>query len=156
MRQDYFLRIQPTLTLLNEVQKDEIHSRSLEILERAGNIVKDEEAIRLLKEAGCWIKDGDRVFIPGRVVEEVLMSVPHRIPIANRKGKPALYLEDRRAYFGTGSETINVIDIDTGQRRKALLDDVRKAARLSDGLGNIDFVMSMGMADDVPAILSDR
>jgi trimethylamine---corrinoid protein Co-methyltransferase len=156
MRQDYFLRIQPNLTLLNETQKDEIHNRSLEVLERTGNIVSDQEAIGLLKDAGCWIKDGNRVFIPGRVVEEVLGSVPKRISIANRKGQPALSLEDRRAYFGTGSETINVIDIDTGRRRKALLNDVRKAARLADGLGNIDFVMSMGMADDVPAILSDR
>jgi trimethylamine---corrinoid protein Co-methyltransferase len=156
MRQDYLLRIQPTLTLLDKAQKVEIHRRSLDVLERAGNIVEDEEAIRLLKDAGCWIKDGNRIFIPGRLVEDVLKFVPDRIPIANRKGEPTLCLEDRRTYFGTGSETLNVIDIDTGQRRKALLKDVRNAARLSDGLGNIDFVMSMGMADDVPAILSDH
>jgi len=156
MRQDYFFRIQPSLTLLNEAQKDEIHSRSLEVLERTGNIVDDQEAIRLLRDAGCYLKDENRVLIPGRVVEETLKIVPKRIPIADRKGQPALCLEDRRAYFGTGSETINVIDIVTGRRRKALLEDVRKAARLSDALENIDFVMSMGMADDVPAILSDR
>ena len=156
MRQDHFMRIQPSLTLLGEAQKDEIHGRSLEILERTGNLIDEEETLRMLKDAGCWVKDGNRVFIPGRVVEEALKSVPKRIPVANRKGEPALCLEERKTYFGTGSETINVIDIDTGLRRKALLDDVRKATRLSDGLEHIDFIMSMGMADDVPAVLSDR
>ena len=156
MRQDCLMRIQPSLTLLNEEQKDEIHTWSLEILERTGNIVNDEETLSLLKNAGCTIRDGNKVFIPGPVVEEALRSVPHHISIANRKGERVLYLETRKTYFGTGSETINVIDIDTGQRRKALLEDVRKAARLADELEHIDFVMSMGMADDVPAKLSDR
>jgi trimethylamine--corrinoid protein Co-methyltransferase len=156
MRNDYSLRIQPSLTLLNNEQKEEIHTWSIELLERTGNLVRDGEALQLLKDAGCSVRDGEKVFIPGHVVEEAVRSVPDRISVFNRKGEPALYLEERKSYFGTGSETLNVIDIDTGQRRNALLADVEKAARLSDGLKHIDFVMSMGMADDVPAQLSDR
>ena len=132
MRKEYFIRIQPQLTLLNEEQKDEIHQASLEILERTGILVYDQESLDLLKKEGCLIRDGKRVFIPGPVVEEAIRTVPDRITISNRKGERCLYLEDRKSYFGTGSETLNVIDIHTGKRRKAVLDDVREAARVSD------------------------
>jgi len=156
MRKEYFIRIQPQLTLLNEEQKDEIHQASLEILERTGILVYDQESLDLLKKAGCLIKDGKRVFIPGPVIEEAIRTVPDRITVSNRKGERCLYLEDRKSYFGTGSETLNVIDLHTGERRKAILEDVREAARVSDYLKNVDFIMSMAMADDIPPNLSDR
>jgi trimethylamine--corrinoid protein Co-methyltransferase len=65
-------------------------------------------------------------------------------------------LEDRKSHFGTGSDTPNVIDFQSGQHREAVLDDVGRAARLADGLDNLNFVMSMGMATDVPVHRSDR
>jgi trimethylamine--corrinoid protein Co-methyltransferase len=156
MRKDYFVRVQPHLTLLDEEQKYEIHMASLEILERTGILVHYDEAFNLLRKAGCYTRNGNRVFIPGPLVEEAIQSVPERITISNRKGERCLYLEGRKSYFGTGSDTPNVIDIHTGKRRKAILDDVRDAAKVSDYLENIDFVMSMGLADDVPPKLSDR
>lgn len=156
MRKDFFMRVQPQLTLLKEEQKDEIHHASLEILERTGILVYDQEALELLKKAGCPVKEGKKVFIPGSVVEEAIRTVPDRITISNRKGERCLYLEDRKSYFGTGSETPNVIDIRTGERRKAVLNDVKESARVSDYLKNVDFIMSMAMADDIPPILSDR
>ena len=132
MRNDYFIRIQPQLTLLKEEQKGEIHRASLEILERTGILVYEQESLDLLKKAGCLIKDGKSVFIPGPVIEEAIRTVPDRITVSNRKGERCLYLEDRKSYFGTGSETLNVIDIRTGKRRKAILDDVQEAARVSE------------------------
>lgn len=156
MRKDFFTRVQPQLTLLKEEQKDEIHRASLEILERTGILVYDQEALELLKKAGCPVKEGKKVFIPGSVVEEAIRTVPDRITLSNRKGERCLFLEDRKSYFGTGSETLHVIDIRTGERRKAVLNDVRESARISDYLKNVDFIMSMAMADDVPPILSDR
>ena len=156
MRKDFFTRVQPQLTLLKEEQKDEIHRASLEILERTGILVYDQEALELLEKAGCPVKEGKKVFIPGSVVEEAIRTVPDRITLSNRKGERCLFLEDRKSYFGTGSETLHVIDIRTGERRKAVLNDVRESARVSDYLKNVDFIMSMAMADDVPPILSDR
>jgi len=156
MRRDFFMRIQPQLALLNDEQKEEIHRASLEILERTGILVYDQESLDLLKKAGCQIRDGKRVFMPGSVVEEAIRTVPDRITVSNRRGERCLYLEERKSYFGTGSETLNVIDIRTGERRKAILEDVREAARVSDYLKNVDFIMSMAMADDIPPYLSVR
>jgi trimethylamine--corrinoid protein Co-methyltransferase len=156
MKREFFLRIQPRISLLDEEHKEEIHRSSLEILERTGILVYDREALELLQQAGCPVQEDKRVFIPGPVVEEAIRTVPDRITISNRKGEKCLYLEDRKSYFGTGSETLNVIDVRTGERRKAILNDVREAAKVADYLKNVDFVMSMGMADDIPAVLSDR
>ena len=40
-------------------------------------------------------------------------------------------------------------DPETGERRRALLADVERAARVAEALPNIDFVMSMALPDDV-------
>ncbi|MEW6261487.1 MAG: trimethylamine methyltransferase family protein [Thermodesulfobacteriota bacterium] len=156
MRNDFHVRLQPKLTILNEEQKEEIHLASLEILERTGILVQEDEAVRLLSKAGCYVKDGNRVFIPAPVLEEAIRSVPKRIAISNRLKERVMFLEDRKSYFGTGSDTPNVLDIAGGEHRKAVLNDVRNAAQICDSVKNIDFVMSMALADDVPASLADR
>jgi trimethylamine---corrinoid protein Co-methyltransferase len=65
-------------------------------------------------------------------------------------------LEGARTYFGPGSDCPHIVDHRTGERRRAVLDDVREASRLCDALENIDFVMSLFIPSDVPAALADR
>lgn len=156
MRNDFFVRCQPRLQLLNEEQKHEIHLASLNILERTGIIVHEKEALELLRNSGCEVGKDHRVSIPSVVIEDAVRSVPPRISIYDRKGRESLLLEGHKSYFGTGSDTPHVIDFETGKRRKAALTDVERAARLADGLDDVDFIMSMGLASDVPTKLSDR
>jgi trimethylamine--corrinoid protein Co-methyltransferase len=82
--------------------------------------------------------------------------VPQCVEIYDRKGSPAMSLEERKAHFGTGSDTPNVIDFESGRRRPALLEDVKRAARLAEGLDNVDFIMSLGLASDCPIPRTDR
>jgi trimethylamine--corrinoid protein Co-methyltransferase len=155
MKNDFFVRAQPRVTLLGQAQKEEIHRSSLRLLQRNGIVVHEPQALRLLEEAGCQVED-QRVFIPERVVQGAIATVPETIEIYDRTGKPAMSLEDRKAHFGTGSDTPNVIDFQTGERRPAVLEDVKRAARLADGLENVDFIMSMGLAGDCPVERTDR
>jgi len=155
MKNDFSLRVQPRVTLLEQAQKEEIHRSSLRLLQRNGIIVHEGQALRLLEEAGCAV-DGKRVFIPERVVQGALRTVPQCVEIYNREGMPAMSLEERKAYFGTGSDTPNVIDFATSKRRPAVLEDVKRAARLADGLDNVDFIMSLGLASDCPVQRTDR
>jgi trimethylamine--corrinoid protein Co-methyltransferase len=60
-------------------------------------------------------------------------------------------LELGKVFFGTGSDTTFTLDLETGERRRAVSQDVEDIARLSDALDNIDFIMSMGNPSDVPA-----
>jgi trimethylamine--corrinoid protein Co-methyltransferase len=66
-----------------------------------------------------------------------------------------MFLEEKNVYFGTGSDTNFTLDPYTGERRKALKEDVAKAARVVDYLPEIDFCMSFGLASDVNIMTSD-
>jgi len=155
MKNDFFVRVQPRVTLLEQDQKEEIHRSSIRLLERSGVLVHEEQALRLLKEAGCSVDADHRVLIPERVVSQAIQTVPEKIEIYDRAGAPAMSLEERKAHFGTGSDTPNVIDFETGDRRPAVLSDVKRAAHLADGLDNVNFIMSLGLASDTPVDRSD-
>jgi len=147
-------RITPGLRLLSESQKEAIHSATLELLRRTGVDVLVPEIRDLLKKAGCWM-DGERVYIPPHLIEWAIRSAPSRVVLCDRNGNPAMELEGRKGYYGTGSDTPFVIDAYTGERRQTVLKDVANVAKLVDALEHIDFLMCMGIAFDVTESISD-
>jgi trimethylamine--corrinoid protein Co-methyltransferase len=66
-----------------------------------------------------------------------------------------MHLEGRKSYFGTGSDTPYVLDINTGEKRRTVLQDIVNVSLLVDALEHIDFIMCMGIASDVPEAISD-
>jgi len=142
--------------MFNDAQLDEIHLATLEILRRTGVRVHDDEALDLLRVAGCVVTDGTLVRFPPRVIEAALDDAPPRVVLCKRTGEPGMYLEGHRTYFGTGSDLPNTLDLETQERRLSLLSDVKRTARLADALPNLDFVMSMALPSDVPTATSDR
>ena len=140
----------PKLRVLSDEQIKAIHQASLEILGGIGVRVLDEETRRVLKEAGAFIHDNERVKIPPHLVKAALNTAPETVGLSNQKGQRMMLLEEGKTYFGTGSDTIFTIDVDTGERRKVRREDVGRMAKLSDALPNIDFIMSMGSPHDVP------
>jgi trimethylamine--corrinoid protein Co-methyltransferase len=154
MRNNLTVNVTPQLRVLSEGQIEELHLGTLEVLRRTGTRVLVPEARDMLKKAGCWV-DGDRVRYPAGLVEWAIRAAPSRVVLCDREGRPAMYLEDGRSYFGTGSDTPNVIDPYTGERRQSRLEDVARMARLVDGLPNIDFLMCMAIAQDIDQTYSD-
>ncbi len=145
-------QIRPKLQLLSQDQIKQIHSASLGILERTGVQVMLPEAYDLLEKAGAWVLSENMVKIPSHLVEEALRSAPSRIAVYDRNGNPALNFEGFNTYFGPGTDTTSVMDIETGERRPAKGQDVDRVARLCDALPNIDFVASMGGSQRMSAI----
>lgn len=143
----------PLLNLFSEKDLDEIHSASLEILERTGVRIYHEEAISLLRSAGAYIEDDTLVKIPNDVVTAAIDSSPDRVVLSNRLGERKLFLEGTKSYFGTGSDLVNTIDHETGEHRKSSLEDIENAALVADYLGNIDFIMSYAIPHNVPPLV---
>jgi trimethylamine--corrinoid protein Co-methyltransferase len=141
------------LEYLSEEQMRDIHSAALEILQDCGTIIHHEKSIALLHQAGADVKDDRHVFIPGGLVASALGSAPSKVSIYNRNGRPAMILEGRNVYYGTGSDCPYLLDSLTGERRDFLSGDVEQAVRLVDALPNIDFTMSNGLAPDFPTDL---
>lgn len=146
----------PPYSRLAPAECEALHAASLEILERTGVRLLEPEAVALLARAGAAIAEGNRARIPARLVERALETAPRSIVLYDRSGRPAMPLEGARTFFGPGSDCPHIVDHRTGQRRRALLADVRDAARLCDALSNIHFVMSLFIPSDVPAALGDR
>jgi trimethylamine--corrinoid protein Co-methyltransferase len=137
------------LTTLSEEQVRELHFASLEILEGVGVEVRHERGLELLSRAGARV-EGEKVRIPAPLVEEAIRSAPSRVVLSARTGERVMPLEVDRVFFGTGSDTPNTIDPHTRERRRSKRSDVEAIARLCDALPNIDFIMSLGVATDVP------
>jgi trimethylamine--corrinoid protein Co-methyltransferase len=147
-------QVTPGLHLLSNSQKEAIHSATLELLRRTGVDVLVPEVRDLLKKAGCWM-DGERVRIPPHLIEWAIRTAPSRVVLCDRNGNPAMELEGRKGYYGTGSDTPFVIDAYSGERRLAVLQDIANVAKIVDALDHIDFLMCMGIASDVTDTISD-
>lgn len=141
---------------LSDDQCQRLYWACLEILERTGVRLYDQEALDLLDKAGVSATDGNRVRIPARLVEKALSTVPKRVILCDRHGNRVMPVEGHRSFFGPGSDCLNVIDHRTGERRKPVLQDVVDAMIVADALPHIDFVMSMFLPADVPQEAADR
>jgi trimethylamine--corrinoid protein Co-methyltransferase len=137
------------LQVLSPDQCEEIFLAALDILDRIGVRLHKPRGPELLKRAVARL-EGGRAYLPAGLVRQALATAPCRVPVAGRDGRLAIRQEKGRSYFGTGSDTQFTFDLETGMRRLATKQDVADAARIANGLPNIDFVMSLGLASDVP------
>jgi trimethylamine--corrinoid protein Co-methyltransferase len=136
--------------MVSDQQVRELHYATLEILSKTGVKMQDPRGRELLLEAGAWESDG-RIKIPENMVADAIDLAPSRIPMYNRLGKLTMPLELGKVFFGSGSDTTFTIDLDTGERRRSVAQDVLNMAKVGDALDSIDFVMSMANPSDVPS-----
>ena len=142
--------------VLSTRQCEEIFAGALEVLERTGVTFHDEDAVSIMRKAGCYV-DGIRIRVPSQLVQRALLSVPQRVALCDsRTGERTMFLEGYNAYFGTGSDTPFFIDPYTFERKKSSKASVAQACKVIDALPNIDFVMSLGIVRDVPQLIYDR
>jgi len=139
----------PQFAVLSDSQLDKLHLAALEVLRRTGIRFYHQGALDMLKSAGAFISDGNLVKFPANLVDEALASAPRRIVMCDRDGNPAIFLEDSKVYFGTGSDCIYLQDHETGKYRNFVIQDLINGYRLCDALPNIHFVMSMGIPTDI-------
>jgi trimethylamine--corrinoid protein Co-methyltransferase len=135
---------------LSDDQLSLLHDASLEIMARTGMRFFEQEALDLFRRAGADVSDGNLVRVPPHLVEWAARTAPKNITLFDQARQRVMSLGGYRSYFGPGSDCSYIYDLDTGQRRKAVLQDVVDAVRLADALPNLDFMMSMFLPSDVP------
>ncbi len=119
-----------------------IHDASVRLLGTVGIEAHHDEARDILAKAGATV-EGIRVRVPRRLVDWALEAVPNGFTLHTRAGEPAMPVTGMNVFFGNGSETPNILDHRTGERRHGTLADVAEGARVLDALPHIDFVMSL-------------
>jgi trimethylamine--corrinoid protein Co-methyltransferase len=144
--------IKPQTSFLNRSQSEQIHQTALEILRRTGVRVFHEEALRLLAEADCVVREDNLVHIPPALVEWALRQPPSRVALC-RRGSSAISaaLHEHTVSFGPGSDCPNFLDPWTGEHRSFTLADMRAVLQLADSLPELSFLMSTGIPSDYPS-----
>ena len=140
----------PGLHVLAEREIEAIKDASLAILRDTGVMVHHDEMLRLLGEAGAKVDAPRRI---ARLPEKLV------IDSVDRAGKQyVLYGRDRTrtARFGHGDLVLMSspgqfawIDIQSGQRRSATMQDTHDAIRLGDALENITIVGAMAQPETI-------
>jgi trimethylamine--corrinoid protein Co-methyltransferase len=119
-----------------------IHETSVNLLQDPGIRCDNAEALELFAQNGAEVnKDTRMVKIPRSMLEDAIASAPSRVVLCGREEKNDLILEGKRTYLGTGGTVLNAIDLETGERRPTVRQDMKDFARLVDALDNIHFFM---------------
>src|SRR5574340_489529 len=138
----------PQFRVLSDQQIEKVYQATLECLNRTGVNVHHAEARELLARAGARV-EGIRVRIPPHIVQAAIASNPRSFSIWGRDGQHRMHIVPDRVYFGPGPTCTNFVDPETGQVRRTRRGDPGLTARVADALDNIDYVMSLGLIDDV-------
>ena len=140
--------------VLSDDQIREIKRAAFEILAKTGAKILHKEARDLLQKAGARVRD-EIVKIPEYVVRECIRTAPKGMTIYDRNKKRALEVEGRKSYYGTSTASPRTRDALTGEVHETRVLDIRRGALIADALPNIDWVMPMGSAQDVPGFAAD-
>ena len=117
-----------------------IHKASMKVFEETGIKVCEENALRHFKRAGAEVDEKNMVVRASESwIMDKIKTAPSKITLYGREDRHNLVLDGFNVYIGTGGTALNVLDIDTGERRPSTLADIQKAARLVDVLDNIHF-----------------
>jgi trimethylamine--corrinoid protein Co-methyltransferase len=138
------------LSMLSQREIEAIQDASLAILRDTGVMVHHEEMLHVLGQAGATVDGAHKI---ARLGEKLVMDC-----VARAGKQYVLYGRDghHTARFGYG-DLIQMsspgqyawIDLQTGDRRSAAMQDTRDAIRLGDALGNITIVGAMAQPEAI-------
>ena len=145
----------PRLDMLSPSFIDQIVSEALDVLGKTGVFIENDEALRLLADAGCECQ-GQTVLFKKNLVEESLKTTPHSIKVFDRSGDLAMTLEGDAVHFDPGSGALTILDPLTLEARKPVTRDLIRFAILTDALPNIAAQSTEMISTDVPEAMQDR
>jgi trimethylamine--corrinoid protein Co-methyltransferase len=128
------------LEILSRDEVSRIHEASLSILESTGVKFWEPAAIELLRQSGASVDSKKSIVrFPRDLVMQSVKKAPSAITLAGRNAKFDLKLGEGRSYFGTLGTAPLVFDLETGERRYALRNDLENFARIADALESVRY-----------------
>jgi len=140
------------LKFLSKEDVEKIHQTSLGILEKIGMKSSSDAIARFFARAGANVdKKTGLIKIPEHLIKEALRKAPSKVTIYGRDSEKAIILENKQIFFGLGgTPTPYILDYKTGEWRRPTKRDMVNATRLGDALSEMDFIMTIAGAFDVP------
>jgi len=142
--------------LLSKEEIKMIHETSIKILQQIGVKSENEEILNHFSKIGAEVnfEEGIIRFSP-TLVEDAINKASSKVFLCGREEKNDLSLEGKKVYCGTGGAALNVLDLETGERRESRLKDIADIAKLVDALDNIHFYIRPVVARDISSEFLD-
>lgn len=136
--------------VLSPAELRRIHDASLRILERTGVKVHHDECLELLEAAGASVdRDSGVAHLPEKLVLESIARAGKRYALYGREGDRSVPLGGGEPVLMSSPGQYGWMDLESGTRRKATLEDAREAIRLGDALPGIGIVGAMAQPAEV-------
>jgi len=130
-----------------------IHMATMEVLERVGIIVENDNILCLLERAGAHIdKKFRKAKIPEYVMKEGLKKVPSSLIVYSREGKKVSIGGDKTV-ISSGAGATWMLDLETGEPRPAMKKDSEHYSVVTDALESFSLCMSPIIQDVTPALV---
>jgi trimethylamine--corrinoid protein Co-methyltransferase len=147
--------VRPQLTLLDASAIERVHDYSLHILASTGVRVDSADGRELFAGAPGVTLEGNRVRIPGGLVEMALETAPSTVAIYDQLGAFRFQLGVGEAHFGVGVTALYYQDPETDEVTPFRREHFRSTVRLANALKSFDAVSTVGIIHDKPAEVAD-
>lgn len=139
------------LKIFTDDELYEIHLATLEVLQKTGLFIEDEEALEILDGGGAIVDSKKKVVkFPPYLVEDAVRSAPSKILLAGRNPKNDFVMENNRVGFTNFGEGVFIVDPYNGKLRETTKADVANSAKIVDYLSELDVYERAVGASDVP------
>jgi trimethylamine--corrinoid protein Co-methyltransferase len=140
-----------TLKILSDQEISQLNETSFQILREFGVLIDDQGLRNDLADHGCEV-DGKRVKIKADLLEKVIANakVHNHVTLTSRDGIKVEITPDTIVSHTTGGIP-DILDLETGQKRRPVVDDVIATMRLMNHLEHLDTPCSLLYPSDVPA-----
>ena len=129
-----------------------MHEAILRLVSEVGIKVANKRAFELFKAKGIRVDDEKMlVYIPQSLLEDCVDAAPSELVLHGR-GNPDnnIFVGGKRVHFGSGGTALNVLDLETGEKRLSTLQDVQNVSKLLDYLDNAHFQVIPVYPNDLP------
>lgn len=140
------------LEILTQEDVRKIHDATLHIIEKVGVRFPSKRALEIWEAHGADVDHEKRIVrVKPQVIDEALKKCPPRYTLAARDPQQDLPLDGNHVCLGTDGCGVEVIDIETREKRTSCLQDVRDIARVADATEEVAFHWVPVSAQDTPA-----
>jgi len=149
--------VQNVLQMLSKDEIETIHTKSTQVLETIGVEIDNENALKILDEAGATVNIKKKLaYIPEALVKESLRKTPTEVKLYRVDGKNNLLFGGNNVYFNPGSTALYMLDRETMNMRRPNTKDFVDFVRLTDSLEFIHAQSTAMTLGDVPDQIVDR
>ncbi|UCE91194.1 MAG: trimethylamine methyltransferase family protein [Methanobacteriota archaeon] len=140
------------ISILSRDDIERVHEKTLYVLEETGVKVLSEKALDTLEHGGALVdRETSTAYLTEHMVNEAIKAMPKEVSLCARD--PAQDMKAPRRgppYMATNGTAVYMWDLDTGEKRATLGDDLKDFTILSDAIDSIDYLWPIVTAQDGP------